>query len=256
MKRSLLGALVNGTRQMLTAQLIVSVVAVALAGWTLAVTSNLMRERDRLRDRVIQLEQSMATSGVVVPAPPTVVDEPAAAISENAYPGEVGDGGRIAANSDATVSAETAAPVARTADLRRVLGGLFAPPPPLRMVVLHVRDQADLTSATTLARELTAANMDVRARVMTPRDPRQSGYTYFDGRQSSAAADLVTRFNELARQQQIAAWSAQLRGVALPAQGEYTTDRVDIVLPALPSPPAPPQIIEPPNAAATAPVTP
>jgi hypothetical protein len=73
--------------------------------------------------------------------------------------------------------------------------------------------------------------------VMQPRDQRESGYAYFDGRQSRAAAALVQQFHDVARQQEIAVWSAQLRGTALPAQGEYTADRLDLVLPPLPQRP-------------------
>ena len=75
MARSLLEALVRGTRQMLTAQLIVSIGAVALAGWTLAITSDVIRERDQLRERVIQLETAMGAQGMVVPAKPATAIE-------------------------------------------------------------------------------------------------------------------------------------------------------------------------------------
>jgi hypothetical protein len=64
-------------------------------------------------------------------------------------------------------------------------------------------------------------------------DTRQSGYSYFDGRQNRAAAALMQRFHDIARENEVAAWSAQLRGNALPAQGEYTADRMDVVLPPL-----------------------
>ena len=86
---------------------------------------------------------------------------------------------------------------------------------------------------------------------MPPRDPREAGYAYFDGRQSAAAAALVGQFNDAARQRQIAPWSAQLRGTALPSQGEYSADRVDLLLPALPAPPAPPPVVNPETAASS-----
>jgi hypothetical protein len=111
--------------------------------------------------------------------------------------------------------------------------------------VLHVRSSEDARAASRIARAL-QANDDLRVLidVMPAGDPRQSGYAYFDGRQSRAAADVVARFHEGARAMQIAQWSAQLRGTALPAQGEYGADRLDIVLPPLPPPPAP---AEPPS---------
>jgi hypothetical protein len=59
---------------------------------------------------------------------------------------------------------------------------------------------------------------------------------YYDGRQSRAAAALVQQFNDVAREEDIAAWAAQLRGTALPARGEYAAGRIDIVLPPLPTP--------------------
>jgi hypothetical protein len=80
--------------------------------------------------------------------------------------------------------------------------------------------------------------------MMQPGDPRPSGYAYFDGRQSQRAAALVAQFNDISRRYEIAAWSAQLRGVALPAQGQYGAERLDIVLPALPATAAPPTRID------------
>lgn len=260
MARSLLQSFVSGTRQMLTVQLFVSVAAVALAGWTLGVTNELIRERDRLRDRVIQLEETIAGRGIVVPATPNVVEEPAPAQDANAYPGEVGQLAEAAPAADATQETpteetpvevaptdtapnQTAAPAeAAPPDISRLIGELFAPPPPMRLVVLHVRQRIDARPARAIAAELIkAGNVRVIIDVMPPGDPRQSGYAYFDGRQSRAAANLVTQFHELARTQQVAEWSAQLRGIALPAQGEYTADRVDIVLPSLPAPAPPPE---------------
>lgn len=85
-----------------------------------------------------------------------------------------------------------------------------------------------------------SANVHVVVDVLTPRDPAQSGYVYFDGRQNRPTAELVTQFHDIARRNGVAPWSAQLRGAALPAQGEYTPDRLDIVLPPLPPPPPPP----------------
>ena len=201
----------------------------------------------------------MAGRGIVVPATPNVVDEPVAAQDANAYPGGVGDlaaqraPSAEAANTDAPVevapsrTGATPAPQAARPDLRRVIGELFAPPPPMRLVVLHVRAQNDAIIARAIAADLIkAGNVRAIIDVMPPGDPRQSGYAYFDGRQSRPAAALVTQFHDTARAHQVAEWSAQLRGIALPAQGEYTADRLDIVLPSLPAAPAPePQRIDP-----------
>jgi hypothetical protein len=134
-------------------------------------------------------------------------------------------------------AARTEAVPASERDLGAIVSSLFGPAPPLRTVVLHVRSREDAVYAARMARELQANNeVRVLIDVMPPGDARQSGYSYFDGRQSRAAADFVARVHETARGMEIAQWSAQLRGVALPAQGEYTADRLDIVLPPLPAP--------------------
>jgi hypothetical protein len=249
MARSVLEAFVSGTRQVLTVQLIVSVAAIALAGWTLSVTSELIRERDRLRERVIQLEETMGASGIVVPeTPAAVVDAPTSAPAATTYPGEIGPGeiGARSAAIEAAPEARAEAQQGEQRDLGRLFGSLFAPAPPMRLVVLHVRSEADGAIARAIAEELqTQHNVEVVTDVLQPRDPRQPGYTYFDGRQGRAAAALVTQFHDLAREKQIAAWTAQLRGVALPAQGEYTADRIDLVLPTLPVVEAtPPSVLE------------
>lgn len=224
MAGSLLRSFVRKARALLGLQLMLSVLAIALAGWTLSVTTELLRERDRLRERVIQLEANMGANGMVVPAAPNVVASPAGASTP--YP-------------DA-IEAEAQAPRQVRRDFRAVIADVFAPPPPMRIVVLHVRSEADVPEARRIGAELQrAAGVRVVIDVMAQRDPRSSGYTYFDGRQSAAAAALVTRFHDLARQRAVAAWSAQLRGTALPAQGEYSADRLDLSLPPLPPPPPP-----------------
>jgi hypothetical protein len=235
--RSLLGAFVSGVRGVLSAQLFISVLAVALAGWTLAVTNQLIRERDLLRERVIQLESSMAERGMVVPPTQTVVTS--AQGDAALYPGEVGAAALSARAPVALDSGDAASAQGDDGqrDLGQVIGDLFAPPPPMRVVVLHVRADADAERASAVAAELSrAGDVHVVIDVMPAHDARQSGYSYFDGRQSRAAADLVTRFHDVARSAGVAPWSAQLRGTALPAQGEYTADRLDLVLPPLPAP--------------------
>lgn len=220
MTRSLLRALVSGTRQMLATQLFVSVLAVALAGWTLAVTSEVIRERDRLRDRVVQLEQELGARGVLAPPAPTVVSNSSAA--QTLYPPEVGL---------QTVEAGGFQP-------QQIIGDLFAPAPPLQTLVLHPRSQADAAMLQPVANDLRGGGLNVVVHVAAAHDPRQSAYVYYDGRQSRAAAEIVARFNDSARRAEIPQWSAQLRGQALPANGEFSAERLDIVLPALP-PPAP-----------------
>jgi len=253
--RSTLSALVSGTRAILAAQLIVAVAAIAMAGWTLGVTDNLIRERDRLRNRVIQLEETMASRGIVVPATPPIVDAPTS-VAANGYPGALARAReipRISVASAGSGTQQTSATVepaeADTRSLRRVLGDLFSPPPPMQTLVLHVRSEMDAAAATSIAGEL-AGESDVRVliNVMSAGDRRPSGYAYFDGRQSRAAADLVTQFHDVARRLEVAPWSAQLRGVALPARGEYSADRLDITLPALPPPPAAVAVEPPPPA--------
>ncbi|MEZ5995471.1 MAG: hypothetical protein R3C25_06925 [Hyphomonadaceae bacterium] len=274
MANSILRSFVTGTRAMLTAQLFVSVGAVGLAGWTLGVTNDLIRERDRLQERVIQLEQAMAARGDIPPEAAPVVEAPAASGAQVPYPDSIegavapspetnepapGGGDASVETQPAAEEPAPAAPPQRTpeqpdqpapqatrpgaSDLGAVLGSLFAPPPPLRTVVLHVRAEGDRAMAQRIARELMAAGqVRVLIDVMPPRDPRQSGYAYFDGRQSRPAAEIVARFHDASRRYEIAPWSAQLRGVALPAQGEYTADRLDIVLPPLPAEPVRPPI--------------
>lgn len=244
---------------MLAAQLIVCIGAVALAGWTLGVTGQLIRERDRLQERVIQLEETMAARGDIPPAPTAMVEPVAAQAGDAVYPGSISDAAPVA-NGASPVSATPARTAARQApdtgeqrNLSAIVSSLFGPAPTLRTVVLHVRSQDDARPAAQIAQTLQQSG-DVRVLigVMPAGDPRQSGYSYFDGRQSRAAADLVAQFHETARSLQWAQWSAQLRGVALPAQGEYTADRLDILLPPLPAPaPPPPVVISTPPATTT-----
>jgi len=247
MAKSLLSAFVTSTRALLVAQLIACVGAVALAGWTLGVTNQVLRERNRLQERVIQLEEAMAASGVI-PPPPTAVVAPAAQSSE-AYPGSISGAREVSA--DTEDAGDTIVADADDQSLTTVISGLFDPTPPLRTVVLHVRAEADFAAAERVARALQADGVRVLINVMAASDQRQSGYAYFDGRQSRAAADIVARFHDIAREQQVAQWSAQLRGTALPARDEYTADRLDIVLPPLPPPPPPP--VEPVVVAPTTP---
>lgn len=238
MARSLLSAFVTGTRALLIAQLVACVVAVALAGWTLSVTNQVLRERNRLQERVIQLEEAMAASGVIPPAPTAVVAP--ATQSDEAYPASI-DNARPAGVGEESSDAIVASAGANQQNLGSVISGLFGPAPPLRTVVLHVRAETDFAAADAIARELQSDDGHVLINVMGAGDQRQSGYAYFDGRQSRAAADAVARFHDIARAQNVAQWSAQLRGRALPARDEYTADRLDIVLPPLPPPPPPPE---------------
>lgn len=246
MARSVLGSFVSGTRQVLFVQLFISVGAVGVAGWTLAVTNDLIAQRGTLNERVIQLEEELARNNIVPPSRMTEAAPPPTA--EGAYPPSTpmpeptpvddavkpADGVTPPAGTPAT-RGEVQAQRPEIAENRQFNPAtIFAPAPPLRTIVLHVRAEDDSTLARRIARELASNEVDVAIDVMEPRDPRQSGYAYFDGRQSRAAALAVQQFNEAARRLEIAPWAVQLRGIALPAQGEYTPDRLDIVLPPLP----------------------
>ena len=236
MAKSLLSTFVTSTRALLVAQLIACVGAIGLAGWTLGVTNQVLRERNRLQERVIQLEEAMASSGVIPPPPTAVVAAPTQ--SDAAYPGSIANAREPSTTADSTDI--TAAAESGGQNIGAVITSLFGPAPPLRTVVLHVRAESDFEKKKKIARELQRDDLHVLINAMTASDQRPSGYAYFDGRQSRAAADIVARFHDLARTQQVAQWSAQLRGTALPARDEYTADRLDIVLPPLPPPPAPP----------------
>ncbi|MEZ5955785.1 MAG: hypothetical protein R3C27_01035 [Hyphomonadaceae bacterium] len=251
MAKSLLSTFVTSTRALLVAQLIACVGAVALAGWTLGVTNQVLRERNRLQERVIQLEEAMAASGVI-PPPPTAVVAPAS--QGEAYPGSIANARAPSATAEDTSDSIVAAADTSEQNFGSVISGLFGPAPPLRTVVLHVRAGADTSAAEKIARELQSNEVRALINVMPASDQRQSGYAYFDGRQSRAAAEIVARFHDIAREQQVAQWSAQLRGTALPARDEYAADRLDIILP--PLPPPPPQPVPDPAAAVTNPPQP
>ncbi|MBY0562997.1 MAG: hypothetical protein K2P58_02325 [Hyphomonadaceae bacterium] len=213
---SLANRFVTAARSLLGLQLFVSVLGIALAAWTLAVTGEVVRERDGLRERVIQLETELAARGVIVPEAPTMVT--AAEDSAAIYPGAVA---ALATRRDEQ-------------GLPAFLTEMLAPPPPLAVVVLHVRaENVDVARkvADVLARTQSAR---VLINTLSERSARPPGYVYYDGRQNRAAAQFVAHFHDAARTAGAAAWSAQLRGEALPAEGEYTADRVDLVLPPLP----------------------
>ena len=254
MARSLLGSFVSGARQMLAVQLFVSVAAVGVAGWTLAVTNDVIRQRNALNERVIQLEQDMGARGIVPPAPvkpeetappaeqayPELAPPPAAAPPEPAAPAPTRDAIPDARpQAPAAPQPETAPPRPTAAetlpfDPAQILREVFTPAPPLGLVVLHVRGETDAALAQRLAQELSAgANVRVEIETLAPGDPRQSGYAFFDGRQSRAAAALTQRFADIARAREIAPWAARLRGALLPAQAGQGADRLDIVLPPL-----------------------
>ena len=278
MARSLLQSFVSGTRQMLAVQLFVSVSTVALAGYTAMVTNRALAERNRLNERVIQLEQTLGEADIV---PPEAVTIPTEQPTETIYPPSLEGATTTTVTpedvpaEDTTTTQEPAPPTTTEPPVRQppptrdetpttttppqpvdetkpetqttpqtpafdpgqLLRDLLTPPPPLRTVVLHVRARTDVDEAQRVARALAAnTNMAVTIDVMPPNDARESGYAYFHGRQGSAAANVVQRMQEAARAAEIAPWVAQLRGAALPANGEYTADRVDIVLPPLPAP--------------------
>ncbi len=229
MARSPLRKFVSGARQLLAVQLFVGIAAVALAGWTLGVTNDLIRERNRLRDRVIQMEETLAGRGITVPPHPTIVDV-AGQGPDSAYPPST----QLPESNVVGYEPSATAP-ARQFDPSRALGDLFAPAPPIRTIVLHARADTDAAIARHIAGEMgQTMQARIHVNVLTPRDPHASGYSYFDGRQGRAAADAVAQFNNIARGINAAPWSAQLRATALPANAEFSADRLDIILPPLP----------------------
>jgi hypothetical protein len=242
-KGSLLRPFITGARAVLAAQLVLCVFAVALSGWALGVTGELLRERNRLQERIIQLEEAMAARGQTPPAPTAVVERAPPAREARAYPGSIATAAEVA-----IASRGDAAPLPNGGqrNIAGMLSDFFGPAEPLQTIVFHVRAREDLAQAETIALHLYGdGDLRILTSVMPPQDTRQSGYVYFDGRQSRAAAEFVTRFHDTARQQDIAPWAAQLRGAALPSQGEYSANRLDIILPALP-PPAPAIVTAPP----------
>ncbi len=216
--KPLLQALIGGLRRVLALQVLLSIFAFALAAWTLAVTTGVMRDRDRLNDRVIQLEGELASRNIVAPPPQPIVN------AAPAYPPEIA----------------TAAAGGTGFNAPEALTDLFAPPPPLARVVLHTRAESDAEIARDLVRQLATQSLDISVHVLPAGADRTSGYYYFDGRQNAPAAQIVARFNDAARGRELAQWSAQLRGTAMPARGEFGADRLDIVLPQLPPPISPP----------------
>ncbi len=229
MARPMLTRFVSGARQLLAVQLIIAVCAIALAGWTLGVTNDLVRERERLRVRVAQLEETLVANDVVVPSSTNTVMASSQQRARDVYPPSISEGAQSAAVDDPGFNPG------------QMISDLFTPPPPMRHVLLHARSEADVRAAAAIAAALEQEMPEIAVRVAAApvRDQRQSGYAYYDGRQSATASALVQRFHEIARRSNVAPWSAQLRGVAMPAQGEYAPDRLDIILPALPAPPAP-----------------
>lgn len=220
MAKSRLRMLLNATRRVLALQLALSVLAVALTAWALATVSELQAARTRLDERVIQLEGALASRSIVVPPPAPVV-----IAAQAAYPPQTGPG--------QTPQAER-----QQFDPRRTLSELFSPPPPLQRIVVHVRSEADRALAEQMAAQAWPG-LDIEVRVTPPRGPWSDGYYYYDGRQNAPASVLADAFSDVAREGQTATWSAQLRGVALPARGEFSAGRLDVILPALPPPPPP-----------------
>ncbi len=160
MAKSLLSTFVTSTRALLIAQLIACVGAVALAGWTLGVTNQVLRERNRLQERVIQLEEAMASSGVIPPPPAAVV----ATQGDGAYPGSIANAREPAAT---TETGDEVVAAASERNIGSVITSLFGPAPPLRTVVLHVRAETDFAAAEAIARQLQADGVRALINVMT-----------------------------------------------------------------------------------------
>ena len=198
MADGLLQRFVRGVRQVVALQLIIALFAVALAGWTLGVTGELMRERESLRARVAQLEETLVSNDVVVPSAANVLETPMQR-ARNAYPPAAPAGAELGVVAESEASA------------LRIISDLFTPAPAMAVVIVHVRNDAEARIAAPIA-ELFAQQSSLRVliSIMPPRDPRGPGYFYFDGRQSGAAAALMQSFHDIARGAEVAPWSAQV----------------------------------------------
>ena len=254
MAKSTLQAFVSATRQMLTLQLFIGVAAVGLAGWTASVTTQLIRERNALSARVLQLEAELNKAGVEAPppmvtgradaaptptleAPPmpaetTTQPAPAQPSSETPTTTETTQPGKPPRTETTTTA--TTAPFDPGSFIRNVL-----PPPALSLVVLHVRAEGDRAAAERIARDLASTGAQVSVEVSSPRDTHAPAYAYFDPRQANAAAAIAAQLRAAARHAEIAAWTADLPGTALASSERYSANRVDFLLPALPATTAP-----------------
>jgi hypothetical protein len=201
MARSLLQSFVSGTRQMLTLQLFVGVAAVALAGWTMGVTNDLIRERDALKARVGQLETEMGIQGVEVPAVIAPIDTTATEAVE-----------APAATEDAAAPTDTATV------------------PAFRTLLLHIRSEDDRASADALARALSNSGLAISIDVVSQR--QRSGYSFHDQGQAEQAANLFNTVRRAAAELKLESWSGELPGAYL--EGE-AADQFDLWLPRLPT---------------------
>jgi hypothetical protein len=264
MARSVFKSFVGGVRGMLSLQLFLTISAAGVAGYTMLVTTDAMRERDTLLERVTSLEAEIERITGAPPAedlrpldimpevplepveePPPVENEtPQQPVPETPAPTPNDPTGRDPIEPRPNPQPDPVPPPPRaetpTLDLGQVLRDDRTQAPPLRTMVLHVRSQNDHAAAARIVRELSGSNIEISIDVMPARDPRNSGFAYFDSRQARAATAMARRVQTIAQQNQFTAWATTLRGVSLPASGEYTPDRLDIVLPPLTTAPTPP----------------
>ncbi|MEJ0061447.1 MAG: hypothetical protein WDM79_18635 [Terricaulis sp.] len=203
MARSLLQSFVSGTRQMLTLQLFVGVAAVALAGWTMGVTNDLIRERDALKARVGQLETEMGIQGVEVPAPIAPVETTEVTPAEEP----------VVTEETATTTEPTQTPTV----------------PGFRTLLLHIRSEDDRPSAQLLARALSNTGLAITIDAGSWR--QRSGYSFHDQGQSEQAASLYASVRSAAAELKLEAWSGDLPGAFI--EGE-PADQFDLWLPRLP----------------------
>jgi hypothetical protein len=129
-----------------------------------------------------------------------------------------------------TTTTATTAPFDPSAIISALL-----PPPKLHLVVLHVHSDAERAIAERVVREMGDSGLQVTIDVLPRTDTHPPAYAYFDARQSRPAQEIAQRIQLAARRAEISAWTASLSGFSLPASAEYTVDRVDFVLPPLPS---------------------
>lgn len=257
MARSVFKSFVGGVRGMLSLQLFLTASAAGVAGYTMLVTTDAMRERDALLERVTTLEaeieritgappaQDLRPLDIMPEVPLDPVDEAPleeptpqpAPETPTETPDEPTGRDPIEPRPDPVTPPRAETPAL---DLGQVLRDALTQAPPLRTLVLHVRSQNDHAAAQRIVRELAGSDLNVTIDVMPPRDPRNSGFAYFDARQARPATAMARRVQDIAQRNQFTAWAATLRGVSLPASGEYTADRLDIVLPPLTTAPTPP----------------
>lgn len=216
MAASTLQSFVNGMRQMLTLQLFVGVAAVALAGWTAAVTNEVIRERDALKGRVAQLETEIGILGGEIPDPIEAIEvEEAPPVEEAANTEDSADD--VVVTEETTRDEVTPSPVVDT--------------PAFQSVVLHIFTDLDRDEAEGIARDLDGLGLKTSIELVPRNVVRRAFYSYSRREQQQAAGNLHQRIRDIARRRQIAAWNIDMRATL---NADAPADQFDIWLPTLP----------------------